>query len=254
MTQRQVERCRVDYTRSADSYDEQRFQGSKNEYLEGLRRSSVLKLLSGTDHDSPILDVASGTGRGLQYLLSAGYGNLTALDYTTEMLEHAKRKLATTPYSSTIRFIRGDAFRMPFASATFDLVITLNFVHLFRLQQQQRLIREMCRVSRPGALIVAEFENVHKGLFVSAHVERLLGRGTLKRNSAREIRHLFDRRHFSDMRVLGTNLPVVHHVLKHAPRVGTVIESITHLPLLKWTAGRVIVAARRNGNKGFERS
>lgn len=92
------------------------------------------------------LDVGCGTGALSQALLSHGVTSLTAIDQSGAYVEAARKKLATS--TTATRFDVGDATKLPYANARFDIVVSglvLNFV-----PHPLEMAREMLRVLRPG--------------------------------------------------------------------------------------------------------
>lgn len=100
------------------------------------------------------LDVACGTGDLALTLAATGTTRVVGLDFCRPMLELAARKAATN--ERALPFIEGDALRLPFAGATFD-VLTIAF-GLRNLASVEDGLREFHRVLRPGGtLAVLEF-------------------------------------------------------------------------------------------------
>ena len=91
-----------------------------------------------------VLDVACGTGFLTQHLGS----EVTGLDQSEAMLEVARRRV---PWAE---FVRGDAFRMPFADHSFDRVFASFFYGLLPLEDRGRFLEEARRVGEE--LIVVE--------------------------------------------------------------------------------------------------
>jgi ubiquinone/menaquinone biosynthesis C-methylase UbiE len=101
------------------------------------------------------LDVATGTGdipeRLVHEAQRAGVTvQIVGLDYSAPILQCA-RELLGTP--AEIRLLRGDAFRLPFADASFDYVCCSLAFHHFRPEQCVEALREIERVARRGWLV-----------------------------------------------------------------------------------------------------
>lgn len=101
------------------------------------------------------LDVCCGTGDVARALAptARGGGKLTSvlgLDFTDEMLEIARR---STPSSSPVRFLRGDALALPFPDSDFD-ILTCAY-GLRNLADLDRGLAEAYRVLRPGGRLVS---------------------------------------------------------------------------------------------------
>lgn len=239
-----VDRQQIDYSGHAPTYEEQRFHGRRNEYLEALRRSAVLKAIGAVQREARVLDVGCGAGRGLLHLAAIGFTDIIGLDYTPAMLDLARKHIEEQELETSIVLKQGDAFALPFDDGTFDLVTSHNFLHMFRFDLQQKLITEMTRVCTPGGRVVAEFENIHKGLFVTRYIEQRRLRRRTKFNSVREICKLFPPASFHRVQVFGTAFPLLYRLFCHSPRIGRAIESITHLRPFNWMAERIVVAAQ----------
>ena len=100
------------------------------------------------------LDVACGTGDLALTLAAAGETRVTGLDFCRPMLELAAQKART--HGCALPFVEGDALRLPFADAQFD-VLTIAF-GLRNLASVEGGLSEFYRVLRPGGtLAVLEF-------------------------------------------------------------------------------------------------
>jgi demethylmenaquinone methyltransferase/2-methoxy-6-polyprenyl-1,4-benzoquinol methylase len=107
------------------------------------------------------LDVCCGTG-DLAVALARRSAEVVGLDFSERMLELAARKAEALVERSPgvdgaaagLRpvFVRGDAQRLPFPDASFDLV-TMGY-GLRNLSSWETGLREMQRVAKPGARIV----------------------------------------------------------------------------------------------------
>lgn len=96
-----------------------------------------------------VLDV--GTGPGLvPRLLSAGAGLVAGCDDSDAMLRLA-RDLALPGGPSGPRFVRADALRLPFASASFDAVLATNL--LFVVPDLPGTAHELARVARSDGCV-----------------------------------------------------------------------------------------------------
>jgi len=89
-----------------------------------------------------VLDAACGTGDFALADLRAGAGLVTGLDFSTEMLERARRK------SSEIEWVEGDLLELPFADASFEAA-TIGF-GIRNVSDIGRALAELHRVLSPG--------------------------------------------------------------------------------------------------------
>ncbi len=127
-----------------------------------------------------VLDVAAGTGTSSRAFITAG-ADCVACDFSLGMLTVGKRRgvlhaprsgdrgpgdPGVVPWGSRaggrppglapLRFVAGDAMRLPFADAAFDAV-TISF-GLRNVADHQAALAEFRRVTRPGGrLVVCEF-------------------------------------------------------------------------------------------------
>jgi len=98
------------------------------------------------------LDAGCGTGF-LSLELAARGHRVTGVDFAPAMLAEARRKAAAC--EAAIRFEEADAEQLPFAPASFDLVISRHV--LWTLPHPEAAIDEWVRVLRPsGRLVVLD--------------------------------------------------------------------------------------------------
>ncbi len=97
-----------------------------------------------------VLDVATGTGITAIAARERG-AQVTGMDLTPELLEVARGKAREAGYSD-IDFREGDAENMPFADASFDVVLS-TCGHMFA-PDQEKVASELVRVTRPGGRVV----------------------------------------------------------------------------------------------------
>jgi SAM-dependent methyltransferase len=111
-----------------------------------------------------VLDVACGTGNAALRAAQAGT-RVTGLDLTPELLAIARAQ------APDITWIEGDAQDLPFADASFDVVLSV-FGCMFA-PDHQRTAREILRVLRPGGrAVIASWTPEGE----SARLLRLVGR------------------------------------------------------------------------------
>lgn len=122
-----------------------------------LHRSQVGFLNSVLRDHKParVLEIAPGPAR-LTAELDFG-GSVVAMDYSPAMLRTARARLRERGRGWSV--LRGDAFTLPFAPGSFDMVFTLKFVRHFQPEDRQRLYREIRRVLRPGGFFVLDGQN-----------------------------------------------------------------------------------------------
>src|SRR4051812_44244770 len=104
------------------------------------------------------LDLCCGTG-DVAFALARRGMEVTGLDFSAPMLAVAEQRLKTRGLGQpagggglAVRFLRGDAQRIPFPDASFDLV-TISY-GLRNLADWEKGLREMRRVVRPGGRLL----------------------------------------------------------------------------------------------------
>jgi ubiquinone/menaquinone biosynthesis C-methylase UbiE len=95
-----------------------------------------------------ILEVACGRGGFSNELALAG-ACVTGCDFSFVAVSVAEKKVRAADRRPPVTFIQGDAQNLPFANDSFDLVISCETIE--HLPDVPRALREMRRVSRPGA-------------------------------------------------------------------------------------------------------
>jgi SAM-dependent methyltransferase len=103
-----------------------------------------------------VLDMGCGGGRHAFALYRRG-ADVTALDMDPAELKDVSAMFAAmseageVPLGASARAVRGTAYDLPFADATFDRIIAAEVLE--HLPEDERAMRELFRVLRPGGLI-----------------------------------------------------------------------------------------------------
>jgi ubiquinone/menaquinone biosynthesis C-methylase UbiE len=95
-----------------------------------------------------ILEVAIGTGLNLPHYPADA--DLTGIEWSAEMLAHARRKAAERGLKADLR--QGDAQALEYEDDTFDSVVCT--FSLCSIPDDRRAVVEMVRVLRPGGLLL----------------------------------------------------------------------------------------------------
>ena len=136
------------YDRRAYEYEHnEAFREESFEDLPGLLHA--ISLLP----QATVLDVACGTGFFTQHLGS----EVTGLDQSEAMLKVARERV---PWAE---FVRGDAFRMPFAERCFGRIFASFFYGLLPLEDRGRFLEEARRVGEELILVEPTPEWVPSG-------------------------------------------------------------------------------------------
>ncbi len=102
-----------------------------------------------------VLDVCTGTG-DVAIAFARSNARVTALDFSENMLSHARAKIEAGGLSDRIDLIRGDALALPFDGERFD-VVSISF-GLRTLADRRLAVSELARVTkRGGRLLILEF-------------------------------------------------------------------------------------------------
>jgi len=119
-----------------------------------------------------VLDLAAGTGTSSRTFTTAG-AFCIACDFSLGMLQVGARKAPNGPQpGGPVRFVAGDALRLPFADQAFDAV-TISF-GLRNVADLGTALTEMRRVTRPGGrLVICEFGHLQPPA-LNAFYERYL--------------------------------------------------------------------------------
>jgi SAM-dependent methyltransferase len=95
-----------------------------------------------------VLDVATGSGN-TTLAAARRFGDAVGIDYVPALLERGRTRAAAEGLAIDLR--EGDAEALPFADASFDVVLS-TFGVMFA-PDQERAARELLRVCRPGGRI-----------------------------------------------------------------------------------------------------
>lgn len=120
--------------------------------LDRLWRREVVKALDVRPGEL-VLDLAAGTGTSSVPFAEAG-AHTVACDFSLGMLQEGVRRHGG-PRTAGVRFVAGDALRLPFGDASFDAV-TISF-GIRNVSDTVRALSELHRVTKPGGrLLVCE--------------------------------------------------------------------------------------------------
>lgn len=141
------------YTDEAGSYETRRYGSRYGRLFRAIHERAIAAILSSKPYWSNVLDVASGTGQLLPPLLAVT-DLVVANDLTPAMLQVSREK---NQQQTKLAFCVADAGHLPYADATFEVVASARFLHLFEPRRQAILIAEMARVLAPQGLLIVDF-------------------------------------------------------------------------------------------------
>lgn len=131
-------------------YQEQFWDRGGREYEDRVEAVALRRLLPAAGER--LLEVGAGAGRNTPRY--AGFGEVTLLDYSRSQLEQARDRLGLRP---RYRYVAGDAYRLPFAPATFDAATMVRTLH--HMADPLAALRQVRGVLRRGATFVLEYPN-----------------------------------------------------------------------------------------------
>jgi SAM-dependent methyltransferase len=101
-----------------------------------------------TEPPGKVLDIGTGTGKAARVVAKRFPGaEVVGVDLAPEMVQEAKRVLPAE-LAGRVTFQVADGSQLPFADATFDLVVLQNMIPFFG---------ELARVVRPGGRVIFAF-------------------------------------------------------------------------------------------------
>jgi SAM-dependent methyltransferase len=102
--------------------------------------------------DAPVLDLACGAGRHQRMLCDNGWWTV-GLDLSPSLLRAAREEDRTGP------LVRADMRRLPFADASFALVVNLftSFGYFSNDAQHLQVVTDVARITRPRGLFVLDY-------------------------------------------------------------------------------------------------
>ncbi len=239
-------RHRFLYSREASLYDEHRFSFKRGRLYHALEVQTILDVL-GPLNQRRVLDLATGTGRIAIELQKAG-AKVVGADLTYEMMQAANRKVegnsVTTP-----SWINANGRLLPFANESFDVAMSIRFLHLLPPSSWTVFLGEMHRVLRDDGLLLVELFNPLYGGLLSlvrqarSRVRRVPGEQYVWPWQIGKALVPFELQSTTPfwlpgMGILGDEKSGLFH------RAGRLCAT----PPLKWFAGPFLVLARRGPN------
>ncbi len=118
-----------------------------------FQKRTALAQLEGIDfHGKEIIDIGCGTGIIAFLTMDSGAAKVICGDISDYMLKRGKENAKELGYNlKQIQFSQLDAESLPFDDESFDIVLSGNAFGLF--PNQQKAVKEMFRVLRPGGML-----------------------------------------------------------------------------------------------------
>lgn len=147
----------VVFDRAAGFYDATR--GLPPGVAEEVR--DQIALFTGAGHATRFLEIGVGTGRIALPFVEIG-ADYTGADLSFPMIEVLRRKIAAlSDGAGRLKLALADAVALPFADASFDVIIMIQLLHL--VSDWRQTLRECRRVLRDGGwLVLSSNENAQQ--------------------------------------------------------------------------------------------
>lgn len=153
MLQRTLEPEVMDTREEAVDYDSMDHSEVNRVFVDDLL-ATIDRFESGRLQGGPlqILDVGTGTAQIPIELCRREFdGRVTAIDLSQQMLNVGRRNVDNSGFADAIVLAKVDAKQMPFADASFDIVMSNSIVH--HIPKPVFVLREMLRVLRDEGLL-----------------------------------------------------------------------------------------------------
>ena len=111
---------------------------------------AFMRLLKQAPAGGNVLDIACGTGRYTELLMSRGY-KVGGIDISVDMMEFAKRQIGSDP--NLLFLQKGDAENLSFEDNQFDGVTCMRLYHRVPPTQRLQMLQEVKRVASGWAIL-----------------------------------------------------------------------------------------------------
>ncbi len=109
---------------------------------------------AGIAENRDALDVACGTGYGVDCLAEKGAGRVVGVDVSLEAVNYARERFG---HGARVSFVCADGVVLPFADCSFDVVVS--FETLEHIRAYRKFLAECRRVLRERGLLVCSTPN-----------------------------------------------------------------------------------------------
>jgi len=166
VTQRGTEPNPYSTRECAESYDAARFSTPAGRLVDEIEREIVRAQAPRVYEGARAADIGTGTGRFAVELGRLGFF-VVASDVSGPMLDVTARS-ARREASSSLSLVRGDVYSLPFVAASFDYVVCVHVLNQLRdADSQEKALRELCRVCRPGGRVMFDVYNRHSAALLA---------------------------------------------------------------------------------------
>lgn len=148
------------WTGRAEGYSQVNQGELATEQREKWKKNLMSHLKGKKPEETKVLDIGTGPGFFAIILAEAGY-QVTAVDYTEEMLKEAKQNAGKL--AGKIHWQQMDAQNLAFESETFDVVVSRNLT--WNLEKPEKAYGEWIRVLKKGGILLNYDANWYHHLF-----------------------------------------------------------------------------------------
>jgi ubiquinone/menaquinone biosynthesis C-methylase UbiE len=147
-------------------FDKERGKHLYQKYKHQVESSFLKKAISSLNENKiKVLDVACGTGRMLPEVFSnKNEIEYVGLDTSESMTNILKQKAKEMGVEKKVKIVVGDATKIPFEDNSFDLVYSFHLLWHIPQEEQEKIIKEMLRVTKPNGMII--FDVLNKNFFL----------------------------------------------------------------------------------------
>jgi len=142
------------FDRIAHRYD-MWYNTKTGRYVDRIEKWLIFSMFRG--REGKALDLGCGTGNYTAELYKRGF-NVVGVDASEKMLEIARKKFPQ------IRFIHGDAYRLPFPDESFDIVLSVTMFEF--IHRPEKVVNEIYRVLKPEGEVIIGTMNGHSLWFI----------------------------------------------------------------------------------------
>lgn len=133
---------------------EQWYEVGEGHRTDLLEKELLGQLLDGLSDAQSLLEIGCGTGHFTRYFATF-FPSVVGLDISSAMLKEARRLNVEHPDAigadRRIPYLMGDALRLPFSDASFDVVALITTLEF--LNNPQQALKEAERVARRGLIL-----------------------------------------------------------------------------------------------------
>lgn len=144
-------KVRDTYSKMSEYYDSKREKSAYFKIIEGITRRCIKEQVISLK-GKKVLDAGCGTGRNISLFLNLGAEEVHAFDYTSSMLDVAKRLFDNNP---KVKLSVDDVQNIDYPNGFFD--VSGSFKVLAHVQNVQGAVNELARVTKKGGLLFLEF-------------------------------------------------------------------------------------------------